>query len=284
MGRYRSIFLEPGWQHQRYLGWCEAARDADGVVLERKHGPLVRRLVIAKAGAADLAGKAARLRGPFCETVIHDLAGSNANEITLARLGYRPLGKAQRLLNIATFVLDLAQDEAALLAAMSADTRRKLRKAETSGCRFEARSGQDEARAFASAFNRMALERALAPIDGALVARMIADGAARLFHASSPGGYCGWLLAYLAGDKAIFLQGTATGKDNDGAGCLLQWGVMLALKRAGLRWYDMGGVAGADSSDGIFRFKKGFGGELFSLGAEWGRSGAVVRLARALKR
>ena len=66
------------------------------------------------------------------------------------------------------------------------------------------------------------------------------------------------------------------------AGVLLQWGVMRALKAAGLRWYDMGGLPSLDSANGIYRFKKGFGGELVELGAEYGRSGALANLARKL--
>ena len=89
---------------------------------------------------------------------------------------------------------------------------------------------------------------------------------------------------YRAGDEGYWSTGVDGGKRQDGAGHLLQFEIMRDLRDRGFRWYDLGGVASTDESNGIFQFKRGFGGDFVSLGAEYGRRPPLVQLLLNLKR
>lgn len=286
---YRSIFLSPDWMYARYLGWNDRSTDPNFRILEQRRGPLRRTLVISdveNAAALERCWPGGASVTPLSELCFHDLRGSDDIAEYLTARGFRELGAKERLLNIATLAIDLSPDEEALFAALSSDTRRKVRKAENAGLRFVADAHSDEAHvaAFIAAFNAMAAERALQPLRADTIAAMIAGGHARLFAVIGDDGPQTFLLSYEADATGFFLSGAAVGRQNDGAGHLLQWGTIRALKAAGHGWYDMGGLASTDEANGIYRFKKGFGGILVPLGREFGSSGAVVRGARRLSR
>ncbi len=287
---YRSIFLSPGWSYARYLGWRDESTDPDTRIFVQLRGPLRRTLVVSDVGSvAELERRwpGGASVSPMSELCFHDLRGSDEIAAWLSGKGFRELGAKERLLNIATLVIDLAPDEETLFAALSSDTRRKVRKAENAGLRFVADAHADTAHVatFIEAFNTMAGERALQPLWPATIAAMIAGGDARLFAVlGEDGAPQTFLLSYETDGIGFFLSGAAAGRQNDGAGHLLQWGTIRALKASGHRWYDMGGLASTDESNGIYRFKKGFGGTLVPLGREFGRSGALVRAARGVSR
>lgn len=280
-GEYRSIFLSPAWQHGRYLGWrCEA--EGPGLrILTRRQGLMVRRLFLCEADGLDaLAASLPRRTGLLEQIIVHDFSGQARSLLT--DRGYHELGADERLLNTATFVIDLHRGAEALRSALSADARRKLRRAEEAGLTFVDATGEDDVLdAFISAHRDMAGARMLRPISRDLTARMLRDGAARLFAVRDGDDAVAFLLAYVADDTGFFLHGAATAKDA-GVGYLLQWGTIGALKAMGLRWYDMGGVPASDSSNGIYRFKRSFGGTFISLGTQYGRTGSGLRLARRL--
>lgn len=291
MTGYRSIFLAPEWQHVRYLGWRDEWPHPDFRVMQQQRGPITRLLVLnACTDTAEFAGQWEAIlsrRNAMTEICLHDLTGSPTVAAIADASGMALLSADQRLLNIATFAIDLSPDEDALFAAMSSDTRRKVRNAEKNGLRFDAEAHRDPARIaqFVASFQRMAGERALNAISPATVDSMIGDGLARLFavedEAAGPEGERSFLLSYESAGTGFFLYGASDrAKQNDGAGHLLQWGAIRAFRQAGHRWYDMGGLPALDSSNGIYRFKKGFGGELVELGTEFGWSGLMVRAAR----
>lgn len=283
-GRYRSIFLSRQWQHVRYLGWRECPGQPGIRVIERGFGPITRRLLLLDRSDYDRDALAAALgadRSPLRETFVHDFTGADAVRAHLSARGYAELGASRRLLNIATFVIDLGRSEAELKAALTSDARRKLRRAVESGMSFDAHAGSpEEIEAFHRANAVLATARRFQPVARDLTSRMLSEGAARLFTVRLDGAPIAFLLIYLAEDSAIFLHGASTVKD-EGSGYLLQWGAILALQAAGVRWYDMGGLPAIDSANGIYRFKKAFGGELVRLGCEYGRVGSVARAARA---
>lgn len=291
---YRTIFLAPEWQHVRYLGWEDSWPDPDFRVMRQRRGPLARRLVV--SAVADPVRFASLLGGVIPgaaeETVVHDLTGDPAIAAQVRAAEFAELGKADRLLNVATLVVPLGQDDDALLAACSADTRRKIRKAQAEGLHFDGAAHADPRRVsqFLACFAAMARDRSLSPISESVVAAMIGGGHARLFAVGDggtegdPAAQRSFLLSYETGGTGFFLYGASDRtKQNDGAGHLLQWGAMRAFRDAGHRWYDMGGVPAQDSSDGIFRFKKGFGGILIALGTEYGRHGSLYAAAHRLK-
>ncbi len=286
---YRSIFLAEDWQHVAYLGWQDSWPCPGFRVMQQKRGIFRRIFVMSELGdPGKFKANWDQHVGDISitqEVCLHDFSGSPEIAELLESKGLLPLTKEQRMLNIATIVISLDEDLAALRANLSSDIRRKLRKAEDAGLQVVEGAAHLESAVpeFILSFNKMAEERSLQPINARLVRKMIADGKSRLLAVRAPEGkWRNFLLTYESEDTGIFLQGAATGHDNDGAGQLLQWGTICALKAAGKRWYDMGGIQSTDSADGIYRFKKGFGGQVIDLGREYGKSGLAYSASRKL--
>ena len=158
-----------------------------------------------------------------------------------------------------------------LTAAMNADCRRKLRKAREAGMRVEIEDhpAPNTVGEFVANFEEMARERGLRSPGRAAIQRMFDGGDLTLFRNLAGEQSRSTAAIYRAGDKAIFMIGVGGDKRNDGAGQLLHFEIMRDLRARGLRWYDFGGVASTEETDGIFRFKKGFGGRFVSLGSEY---------------
>lgn len=130
---------------------------------------------------------------------------------------------------------------------------------------------------FARAFGAFANERDLNSAQLSLLRRMYAGGDAILFVARKDGEVTNYLHLYRSARAGIFMYGVNLTKENDGVGQFLHWEIMRRLKRDGLRWYDFGGVATLNPSDGIFNFKRKFGARLAPLGSEWRYTGASFR-------
>ncbi len=285
---YRSIFLDEGWAHQKYLGWSQIEDHPGLRLLRKRRRPFVSNLVLlTRGGEESVPEVVANCRGPFGfgEIVIHDFDTvlSEAPEISGFRLHRAERG--ERLLNIATFVFDLTSSEEDILQAMSSDYRRKIKKAPSLGVTVEAheRPAPNLVAAFAEEFNAFARSRGLAPIDPKTLERMYAGGDAILFVARKQGETSNYLHLYKTATTAIFMHGVNLSKENDGAGQFLHWSAIRLLKEMGLSWYDLGGVASTDPSDGIHNFKAKFGLPLVQLGVEWTGAGPNVRLARAAR-
>jgi lipid II:glycine glycyltransferase (peptidoglycan interpeptide bridge formation enzyme) len=88
-------------------------------------------------------------------------------------------------------------------------------------------------------------------------------------------------LIYIAGRKSIYLHGANSAELQSGGGQLAQWETILALKAAGIAWYDLGGVQDGVPIDGIHRFKKSIGGTFCQLGREYRYQSFGHRIARA---
>ena len=286
--RYQSIFLEDGWAHQKYYGWRQIVSEPGLRVLTRARGPLRRALILAhglNSDALDAAIRRARVIDARTDLILHDFDDAGQDMRKVAGRDWRRATAAERLLNIATFVIDLARDDDALLAAMSSDYRRKIRKAREAGVAITAEESPSAATidTFLSRFHDMADERGLARLDRAAIENMFSRGDLTLFSATQGGEVLNMLTAYRAGDKAIFLHGVGGDKRNDGSGQYLHFEVMRQLRARGLRWYDLGGLASTDEANGIFRFKKGFGGELVRLGCEYVSRPPLVRAVAGLR-
>jgi hypothetical protein len=185
------------------------------------------------------------------------------------------------MLNVSTLVVDLAGDDAALLARATSDTRRNLKRAEAAG--ITVGEAPELTAPFVASFNAMAAERGLQMLDGARVEAMIAGGHSRLFATMVGDAPRSFLLSYEAGDTAFIATTAAAARERDGGGHLLHWRAICAFRASGRRWCDMGGIVSTDARDGIFQFKRGFGGEIVDLGCEYGRTGVAVRAARAVR-
>ncbi|MFY9656538.1 MAG: peptidoglycan bridge formation glycyltransferase FemA/FemB family protein [Methylocystis sp.] len=240
-----------------------------------KHHLLYRRylILLKKGGEAELQRFLEELGAGFRlgDVTIHDFDEVLKHPLVIAGLRFHLAAKHERLLNIATFAIDLAQDEDALLAAMNSDYRRKIRIATSRGVSVEAHDKPSpELRAsFVAAFNTFARTRGMRPIVGEALGQMYAHGDAMLFVARKRGAISNYLHIYTKGAKAFFMYGVNPSKENDGAGQYLHWRAILRLKEMGLEWYDLGGVAMQDARDGIYNFKSKFGAPIVSLGCEW---------------
>lgn len=270
---YRSIFLYDDWVHQRYFGWRVVA-DLPGLrVLAKRRLVATRYLVLMTA-----VGRAALdewLNTQFClidltDIIIHDFDSILMQSVVSGRRFHRATQR-ERLLNTATFVIDLKQSEETLLSAMTSDYRRKIKKAEANGCTMEAytKPPDDKIKSFLSAYAAFASTRGLISPDPAAIVAMYADGRALLIIARKGGMDTNYLHLYKAGDAAYFMYGVNLSKINDGAGQYLHWQVMRHLKSAGLDWYDLGGIESTEPCNGIYKFKEKFGGYLVDLGHEW---------------
>jgi serine/alanine adding enzyme len=285
---YTHIFLDPGAPHEKYFGWRLLRKEQGLKLITQQRGP-IRRCLLLVAGLADEELGEVMLREKLydlrSDLTLHDYEDPGRGTREIAGRLWRRAGTDLRLLNIETFVFDLHQDDDQLRAAMSADYRRKLRKA--NDARLEVVEdgvpppGVFEE--FMGNFEAMARERGLRAFPRSVAQRMFAAGDLSLFRVLAEDGMRTAATVYRAGDKAIFMTGVGGEKRNDGSGQLLHFEIMRALRSRGVRWYDFGGVPAIDESNGIYRFKKGFGGQLVSLGAEYFFRPPIVSALAALK-
>ena len=287
---YRHISLEPGAPQEKYLGWRMLREEPRLKVITQRRGPIRRCLLLVGGLADEELGEIVlreRLLDFRTDLILHDYEDQGRESREIAGKVWKRAGADLRLLNIATFVFDLQRDDDALRAAMSADYRRKLRKA--NDARLEVVEDRVPAPAvfeeFMGSFEAMARERGLGAFPRSVAQRMFDAGDLTLFRVLAEDGARTAATVYRAGDKAIFMTGVGGEKKNDGSGQLLHFEIMRALRSRGVRWYDFGGLPTIDESNGIYRFKKGFGGDLVLLGAEYVyRPPAVAALARLKSR
>lgn len=284
---YRSIFLDTGWAHQKYFGWRLAA-DRPGLrVLKKRRLVFDRYLMLLTAeGEPWLEHEVARAVGRFgmSDVVVKDFDGALPAPPCLAGHVFQLAESRERLLNVATFVIDLKQDESDILAAMSADYRRKIKKAEASGLTVEAHSRPSPQllNGFLEALSGFAGAHKLAVAPSAAIEAMYAGDDAVLFVARRAKDVTNYLHVYKAGDTSLFMYSVNISKANDGAGQYLHWQALRHLKAEGFGWYDLGGFAKLDASDGIYNFKEKFGGRQERLGLEWRWAGQALRSAKSV--
>ncbi len=266
--------LEPDALHEKYFGWRVLREDPRLKLITLQRGP-IRRCLLLVAGLSDeeigevvLQEKLLDLR---TDLILHDYQDRGQDVREIAGKVWKRAGADLRLLNVATFVFDLDRDDDALRAAMNADYRRKLRKAIDAGLEVvEDKTPAPEVfEEFMEKFEAMARQRGLAAFPSSVAQRMFAAGDLSLFRVPAKDGVRTAATIYRSGDKAIFMTGVGGEKRNDGAGQLLHFEIMRALRSKGVRWYDFGGVPTIDDGNGIYQFKKGFGGQLVLLGAEY---------------
>ncbi len=279
---YRSIAFEPGAPFEKYLGWTCLLNERSLKIIEQWRGP-VRRCMIMAQGVApsqiDHAIRRLKLLDARSDVLLHDFDDPGREERTIAGRRWRRARDDERILNKATFVFDLAREDEAIIKGMTPSHRRDLRKALNAGLRVEAhdRPTQEIFQELVSSFASMARERGLRSLDRAATQRMFDGGDLTLFRVLAGSEMRAAAIVYRAGHKAIWMIGVDNGKNQDGAGRILQFEIMRDLRARGIRWYDFGGVASTDENNGIFRFKKGFGGEFILLGTEYLRRPLLVR-------
>jgi hypothetical protein len=271
---YRSIAFEAAAPLEKYCGWA-ALHDEPGLrAIAQRRGPVRRCLVMAQGALVrriDELIRRLRLYDRRTDLLLHDFDDPGRDERIVAGRSWRRAGDDERILHNATFVIDLARDDEALIQSMHSANRRDVRKAIKAGLRVEVldHPEADVLRDFMTRFETMAEERRLRPLKQAVTQRMFDNGDLTLYRADDGSTVRAAVTVYRSGDKAHCMTSVDGGKRQDGAARLLYYEVMRDLRERGIRWLDFGGVASTDESDGIFRFKRGFGGRFVPLGAEY---------------
>lgn len=271
--KYEHLAFSSDSPQRKYFGWKNVVVE-DGLQIISQQRGLIRRCMILAAGAADerIEQKLALLKLPNATTelILHDFCDAGQEPRRIVGQGWRRSKDCERMLNIATFVFDLTDDDEALKTAMSADYRRKLRRAQEAGVRVlvEDDPSPESFAGFMTSFTAMAREKALTRPGDDVVRKMFDNGDLVLFRAVNGDKTRAVASVYRADHRAIFMIGVGGDRSNDGAGQMLHFEIMRELRSRGVRWYDFGG-APSSTDDGIYRFKKGFGGRFVSLGCEY---------------
>ncbi|MCL4238353.1 MAG: peptidoglycan bridge formation glycyltransferase FemA/FemB family protein [Anaerolineae bacterium] len=230
--------------------------------------------------------------------------GLGLDDADFARCGLRP--SPQTIQPPRTIVLDLDGDDEAILARMNQGTRRNIRKS----ARFEVAIRQGT-RADIARFNALLAETGARDEFGVHAP----DYYQRAYDLFAPagraalilGGYGGQDLAavmvFRLGAWAWYFYGASSGRERQRmASYGVQWAGIQWARAGGARWYDLYGVPDADPQQleaqfearsdglwGVYRFKRGWGGQVVRGAGAWDRvyrpaSYAAYRLAVRLLR
>ncbi|TAL19381.1 peptidoglycan bridge formation glycyltransferase FemA/FemB family protein [Patescibacteria group bacterium] len=182
-----------------------------------------------------------------------------------------------------TLLLNLTKNEDILLAAMHEKTRYNLRLAEKKGVTvreggtelfpelwplLEAASKRDRFRLHAKNYYQKMLQTLVGePSDRS-------SCQSRIMLADHEGEALAGMILLLFGGTATYLHGGSSDKKrNVMAPYLLHWQAMRRAKSRGCQSYDFWGIAPEDSAEhplaGVSRFKRGFGGEVFTAPDSW---------------
>lgn len=178
------------------------------------------------------------------------------------------------------FRMDITPSEDELLANMHSKTRYNIRLAERKGVTVRIAENKEDLKTFYKVLTETA-ERDQFLIRGYSYFESIWDqmeptGYAKIFLVESPEGeaIAGALLMTI-GDKAWYLYGASSNAHrNLMPNYLMQWKMIQWSKEHHCTMYDFRGVSGDITDEnnplyGLYRFKKGFGGELTEFIGDW---------------
>jgi lipid II:glycine glycyltransferase (peptidoglycan interpeptide bridge formation enzyme) len=271
---YRSIFLDDGWAHQRYYGWC-LTEDHPGLrVLQKKRLAFTRSLVLlTKGGEARLDDALRRSCGRLglADLLIHDFDCVLPDPPVVAGLRFHRAEQRERVLNIATYVVDLKEGDETLWKNFGAKSRNSARKAESNGMRFvQDRDFKSTMDCFYRFYEPVALRHALETPDYRVLEKMQKEGNLHLVSCERSDGKISVVnILYLTGRCSLYMYGASDPEAGAGAGQFVQWKSILLLKKFGYEWYDLGGIQDPAKMDGIHQFKKSIGGTFHKLGDEF---------------
>ena len=212
--------------------------------------------------------------------------GFGLEHVDFAAYGFRP--SPQTVQPPRTIRLDLAADEATILARMNQGTRRNIRKSEK--YEVEVRQGTRED---VASFNALLAEtgsRAEFGVHAPEYYRLAYDlfvprGWAALFLGSYAGQDLAGVMVFRLGHEAWYLYGASSERERQRmASYGVQWAGVRWAKAQGAARYDLYGVPDADPETleaqfetrgdglwGVYRFKRGWGGEVVRSVGAWDR-------------
>ncbi len=178
------------------------------------------------------------------------------------------------------FQLDISPNEVKLLENMHSKTRYNIRLAQKKGVTIKEAKGKEDLPTFYAILKETA-ERDRFLIRGYEYFEMIWDhmvenGMARVFLAEYQGRVVSATLALILGKKTWYLYGASSNEyRNVMPNYLIQWEMIRWAQEQGCNIYDFRGVSGdLDESNplyGLYRFKKGFNGNLVEFVGDWDR-------------
>ncbi|QGU00699.1 tRNA-dependent lipid II--amino acid ligase [Candidatus Syntrophocurvum alkaliphilum] len=178
------------------------------------------------------------------------------------------------------FRLDITPSEENLLKNMHSKTRYNIRLAKKRGVKIKEAESKEDLLVFYSILEETA-KRDKFLIRGyeyfeIIWDQMIENNYAKIFFAEYEGTTISASLALILGNKVWYLYGASSNEyRNVMPNYLIQWEMIRWAKEQGCSIYDFRGVSGdLDESNplyGLYRFKKGFNGDLVEFVGEWDR-------------
>ncbi|MCZ7540020.1 MAG: aminoacyltransferase [Anaerolineae bacterium] len=212
--------------------------------------------------------------------------GLGLDGVDFARFGFRR--SPQTIQPPRTIVLDLRGDEEAILARMNQGTRRNIRKS----ARFEVAIRQGT-RADVDSFNALLAETGARDAFGVHAPEyyqraydlFAPAGHAALILGSYGGQDLAGVMVFRLGDWAWYFYGASSDRERQRmASYGVQWAGIQWAKAGGARCYDLYGVPDAGPDDleaqfearsdglwGVYRFKRGWGGDVLRGAGAWDR-------------
>jgi hypothetical protein len=179
----------------------------------------------------------------------------------------------QKNQDFVTLLIDLTQDEAALLGAFGKSNRYQIRRAENKdgGTYTFIQQPERALDAFGRFYDQFAATKALEPINRTWLKEAATAGRLFLTHAAQAGEIQVWHAYIVSRDRARLIYSASLFRESDKMlqatiGRLnrwLHWQDMLEFKRRGFNIYDFGGLFSDTASPmamGINQFKQEFGG------------------------
>jgi lipid II:glycine glycyltransferase (peptidoglycan interpeptide bridge formation enzyme) len=313
-GRGHILQTSPWGMLKSQFGWSDGRlglTDGNNLVagaqflLRRLPGGLGRVAYVPKGPVVDWADvaqtrqlvsvldEAAQSRGAVILTVEPDLQDSPGHRDRLSALGFRPssFGAVQPR---RTLIVDITADEDNVLLAMKSKTRYNIRLAGRKGVTVREGDPGD-----VSTFNALlaaTAERADFGIHPpgyyeAAYRLFVRRGWARLLLAEVEGDTVAGVMVFALPPRSWYLYGASISAHREKMPTyLLQWEAMRWSKGIGCRSYDLWGIPDeevvvledqftkrSDGLWGVYRFKRGFGGELVRSVGAWDRVYAPLR-------
>lgn len=283
---YRSIVFERDWIMRRYSGWKLECDQPEYKVLIK--GMLFRKVcILSEISAEALAQRlnVGRFMSRGRAVILKFFTHGEETDSLLRWTNLRLTSDAQRMFHKFTFVINLDESIEILWKGMRATNRNLCKRAQGGALkvRIEKRPSGTDLDIFLGMYTSMAASRSLTIPSGDLLRRMSLDGHLTAAVVEQGNSTLAMALIYTAGESAVYLYGASATRLVEGCGQLLQWSIIEYLKRRGFRWYDLGGVPEAEESNGIFKFKKGFGGVFVRFGSEFNWTPAWFVFLRRLR-
>lgn len=209
-----------------------------------------------------------------------DVLSSNEPFVSmLGNFGFRPVPETKNFESIQpryVFRLEMnGRGEEEMLASFESKTRYNIRVAQKHGVEVAVESSDEALTAFADIMKETGERDRFITRNRGYFARMLEclGNNARLYMARYQDRYVAGALAIHYGDKVWYLYGASSNADrNVMPNYLLQYEMIKWAVETGARIYDFRGISGDLSPDnplyGLYRFKKGFNGDLCEFVSE----------------